>query len=118
MLDQELYPMARDLAQQGASRAMIISKLRKQGLDPYCSGLVADNALRPIAIRKRARGLVLMLLGVFSLPIALLSRRFSETFVPITLGMLGAFLIMLGAALLFHRTQLKPKGEDSGTRIR
>lgn len=116
--DQVLYPMAAEMARRGATRGMIVQKLQTEELDELTAGLVADRALRAVAIRKRISGLGIIVAGFAILAAALGSTALFRAKIPIALGMLGLIVLGLGISQVTHRARLPEEPFDSKPRIR
>ncbi len=118
MREQVLYPMAAAMARRGATRGMIVRKLREEELDDMTTGLIADDALRAIAVRKRIAGVGIIVVGLGGLAAAWYSTALFLGKIPVILGMFGLIVLGLGISQVTHRARLPKKSPGSIPRIR
>ncbi|PHS18441.1 MAG: hypothetical protein COA78_02115 [Blastopirellula sp.] len=101
-----LGPMVTKMALKGATRGMIIQKLRSERLDEITAETLADNAFRAVAIRKRIKGIGIMLMGLMIIGAGLYSTIDIRVDSSIKIIFCGVIVLGLGLAMLLHRTRL------------
>jgi hypothetical protein len=104
MLDHDLYPVAAEMARNGAGRGMIIHRLREANMDEDSAVEVADRALGAVAKDKRKQGLGLAMIGVLTLAIAGFAATVPLVKISVVTGMLGVIVFGLGIANVIRPT--------------
>ena len=98
MLEEAYYPIAERMARRGATRGMIVQRLRREKLPEHAIESISNKALAAAANKKRVQGFLIASGGALLLGLALLSTMIFRANLPIVIAMLG--LITLGVGMV------------------
>lgn len=112
------YPVAANLARQGATRGMILGRLREEKLDQWTAERLADRALHEVATKRRFRGFGVCIGGLAIIGVALALLGSLPANLSAVLGMLGLIIFGLGGADVAHRVKLPKESGNFHSRVR
>jgi hypothetical protein len=98
VLDQKPDLVAVEMARRGATRGMIVQRLRQENLDQVSAAELADRALGVVATRKRFQGLGVALLGLVICALAGGAMLAGLVKIPVVAAMFGVMVFGVGLA--------------------
>lgn len=106
MLDKHYQEMAKGMVEAGATRGMVIQKLRREGIDDETIERAFDKAQSIIVARKRAQGLIQMILGaliIVTAGVVMFSIKIMERW-PVMMAIGGALVFFYGVNNMLHQS--------------